>query len=458
MYAKNISKYDVIAELRRLQTEGHSMKIGEFECWLKYEIRKHFGGYKNAKRELSIEVKRLPGGGKKSRYTDEDVKSLLERLLAEGRTSDYVYKKHKDVIDWFHHNHGGGLARACVHYGIAKFKRPKVTHRSKTWTDEKISEELACVFAKETNTSSNHLTSIGHRDLVDAVKRRYGNWNNGLEALGYEVVMSMSRWSKDKIKNETISALNRGVRLTLEGLNDDIKGYSAAASRYFDSFADLKEYCGICATKDLPKEEKHADRSYRVNVRTRKGFKREIARLYYIGAPLNYAAISKKKSHTLNAAKSLFGSWRESLEYCGFNYREDIAITDNSLSECGKEFEELLGDMLTELGITFAKYSHDRFDPDFVLPSGEWIDAKLSEWTDASETIKRYLPECKSLTIVYLRGAKTERYRGSKYQHKTISAYLLADKLSEERRNYYYEKFTEIENRANAGEVGSHLA
>jgi hypothetical protein len=447
-----VTKEEVINELLRLQNEGHSMRQSDFENWLIHGIRKYFGGYKNAKEELNISPKYNYDKLRelKTKYTDSDIKETLIMCHEKGYTSKDVYEKYPSICKtacrrW------GGLQKACDYFGIPRFKIKNTKKRPLKWDKERIVKTLTELDLKGVPLSSNYLRKNGHEHLVSAVKRNYGTWNNGLKALGFEIYYETPNleWTKESLKEAALSEIKNGCEPTFEALSSRIRGFGQAIRNYFGNYTSFKEYAGYRVIKtDKPTVEKEVDNSYRPNLTTKEGFKREIIRLYYIGAPLNYHSIKKLRRRLLNAAKELFGSWQNALEYSGFNY-DDIKISDNTASECGEEFERILGEILRDLGVSYKKYAHDRYSPDFVLDNNEWIDAKLSEWTDVSETVKRYLPECSSLTIVYLQGKKSDVIRGRKHKYRAVSVYLLTEKLPKEKRDYYNEKLTDIENRIN---------
>lgn len=448
MNTKDRSKEYVVAEIRRLQSEGHSMKMNDFPRWLKYEISKHFGGWKNAQRELDIVPAKREKYKTKSKYTDEYLQNLLNMCHELSYSSNQVYYEYPRECDAMQRRFGG-LTKACEYFGMPKFKRVRRKGSGLKYTEERMRKELSKIKDRGQPLISNQLISNGYGNLVGAVKRHYGTWNNGLKALGFGVEYETPQlnWTKERVKYETLNAIKDGVEPTRTALGKHIRGYGNAVNKLFGSFDNVKEYCGISTIYDRPKEVDDSPRIYRARLTTRDGFKREIIRLYYTGCPLNYNAINERRRHLLDRARELFGTWRDALEYCGFNY-DEIVASDNTLSECGEEFEEVLGEILTKLGAKFEKYDHDVLKPDFVLPNGTWIDAKLSEWTNVENTVKRYLPECKELIIVYLQGRKTSRERGYKYKHKALSAYLLTDKMPYDLRDYYNTRLSEIERRA----------
>ncbi len=113
----------------------------------------------------------------------------------------------------------------------------------------------------------------------------------------------------------------------------------------------------------------------------------------------------------------------------------------------GYAFEELVGELFTEIGMDIAK--QQRFGdciPDFVS-GNTWYDAKLSEWTvHTSDTIKKYEPKCDRLVIVFLRGnITTDRMLTDKTRIVNVRHYV--DQLPRISRGFYLRKFSEIEQR-----------
>src|SRR5690625_7315562 len=80
-------------------------------------------------------------------------------------------------------------------------KLPK-KRTSKIWTDDKIRKKMAEVVGREGTTAMNRLNKLGYRRLTDAVRKRYGTWNAGLVALGYEVAYEYRDPSDNLTKEE----------------------------------------------------------------------------------------------------------------------------------------------------------------------------------------------------------------------------------------------------------------
>lgn len=403
------SKEDLDEYLLKLKAEGHSMRYDEFPRRITYEIVKHYGTYRNAKDELNIEIKRKP----------------------------YVLS--------------------------ASNERKRKPHK---WNDEKIRSELKEAVTKYSTTSSTQLSKKGYRNLVDAVRRHYGTWNAGLVAFGYEVAYEYrspdDNLSKEETKERVLNALASGIKPTRGALEKEIRGLKRSIEFNFEGINGLKEYCGFCAISDKPSEYKEP-KTYRPKLSTAEGIKREIIRMWYIGAPMNYTYVKKKRCHLLEAVNKHIGSWKHAVESIGINYSEVTKQgSTNVLSECGTEFEEVFAELLTELNYKYIREGEGidevipdfKLKPDFILPNWRWIDCKLSEWSDIRETIIRYHEEePNGITIVYLRGRNHRIERGRKWKYEHISVYQFTKQLPKERQQYYESILRNIERRADEGAV-----
>lgn len=450
----NVSKDEVILELKRLQNEGHSMKIGEFESWLKYAINR-FGGYKKIKTEIGLASSyrynktdaRKRADEAKRKYSDEDLSNLLREAVSKCDVLNDIWVNHQKIVSAIKRRFES-LSEFAAKYEI------DLPPNSEVWSDDKIRETLTRLQGSGIDISASYVRNNGYAGLHGAVVRKYGTWNKGIVSLGFQVAYPSPQmdWSRERVRHETLAAIKNGTTPSMTAIDRVVTGYAGAVNKYFDGFSEVKDFCGICLLTERPKT---ITNDYRARLTSQEGVRREIIRLYYIGSPLNYCAIAKYRKHLLEVSRTYFGGWKEALEYCGFDYSK-IALEDNIKAECGHDFEKVLGEILTELGVEYKKYCHERYNPDFVLSDGVWVDAKLSEWTDVYDMLRKYLPLCESVTVVYLIGRKTESLRGSKYPYKSTSAYLLTDKLPNGRRDYFNAKLKDIESKLNANELGSH--
>jgi len=440
------SKKYVVDELNRLQRNGHSMKIKDFEEALVYAIQEHFGGYKGAKSALEIKTSMNMTEARKMvnvKYSEQDLVDSLRNYSAIcGYVGDLYHALPAGVAGAIAKRHGGLQAFACK-WGVEL--PPKKDTR--VWTEEKISNELQRLFNSGDPLSSKRLIANGHGCVAGALKCYYGTYNEGLKHFGYSpyYVAGKTDWTKAELITKAVAAINSGCTPLVSGISGRIRGFNHHVGRLFGSYDEFKRQVGYCViVTDRPHPKKVSNNTYKADLRTPEGLKREILRLWYIGAQLNYSAIRKSRGHLIKVGRDLFGTWGDTLEYCGINY-EDICVSDNSLSEAGHAFEGIIEGILTDLGADIENNTHDTLRPDFILPGNAWVDAKLSEWTDYTGMLEKYLPECDSLTVVYLRGSKADRFVGDKYPHRKMSAYKLTEKLNKTKRMYYEGKLMEIE-------------
>ena len=451
--------------MRRLQAQGHSMNSGDFEPWFYRRIVGAFGGYMQAKKELGIIQNRKSGSGIKAREVSE-ILAELRKVYPEIKTKGDYRTKARRVYDYSQRHYGD----AYKIFEIAGLEVPGSKKRERTpayWTDEKIRKELKLAVEKCGSTSSNKLKGEGYRRLVGAVGRRYGTWNAGLVALGYEVAYEYrdpsDNLTKEETKEKVLNALARGIKPTRSALEKEIKGFRRSIDANFEGIDGLKKYCGFCAIDDRQLEKETKANLYRPDLTTVEGIKREIVRMWYIGSPMNYAYVREKRRHVLDAANKQIGSWKKAVESVGLDY-DSITVTSNILSECGTDFENLFAKILTELGYEYIREGEGiskmmpkfTLKPDFILPNWRWIDCKLSEWTDIRETLTRYHGENPNgITIVYLRGKNHQRERGRKWKYEHISVYQFTKQLPDDRRTYYESELRKIECRANENTVAN---
>lgn len=141
--------------------------------------------------------------------------------------------------------------------------------------------------------------------------------------------------------------------------------------------------------------------------------------------------------------KKIYGSVDNCFQELG--YERDIYDININV-KMGRMFENILNDILIDLGYTFKRYIilDNNTIPDFYIDNGDIIDAKLSSWTTSIDNdIKNYKPFCNNLIFIYLRGND----RSSKNKNiKFINVYDLIDNLNKDKKNYYRDKLSEIIN------------
>ncbi|TVY09935.1 hypothetical protein [Paenibacillus cremeus] len=212
----------------------------------------------------------------------------------------------------------------------------------------------------------------------------------------------------------------------------------------------LHEYLGIHTlhiTERLLKSLK------KKKVKNKKWTKRmiikEIKKRQQEGLSLSSASVQKEYRSLHDAAINNLGSWQNAISEAGLDY-EEIREDAELLRYCGIKFEKLLGDILRDVYQREVPKGYDHHArPDFVVEYGDWIDAKLSVWTNSiNETIDKYELYCHQLTIIYLRGNKNiVKYLTEKT--KVMSVYKYIKRLSRERQDYYIPILNKLYTEAN---------
>src|SRR5690625_7993810 len=89
------------------------------------------------------------------------------------------------------------------------------------------------------------LNDMGYTGLTYAVRKRYGTWNAGLVALGYEVAYEYrdpsDNLSKEETKEKVLNALSNGVKPTRKALEKEIKGLKRSIDVNFGGIDELKK-------------------------------------------------------------------------------------------------------------------------------------------------------------------------------------------------------------------------
>src|SRR5699024_11865897 len=88
--------------------------------------------------------------------------------------------------------------------------------------------------------------------------------------------------TKEETKEKVLNALARGIKPTRTALEKEIKGIERSIIANFGGIDGLKKYCGFCAIDDKPSKKETKARSYRPDLMTVEGIKREITRMWYI--------------------------------------------------------------------------------------------------------------------------------------------------------------------------------
>lgn len=449
------SKYEVSAKLLQMQAEGHSMKTGEFPNKLYRAITKYFGGYKQAKEELGIVVTKEVS--KPARVDKDTIALEMKQVIPLVNSRTELSTKYRSLVHQVRKAYGS-LNNFEKDTGIiVPVKTRKAgsrTGQGRKYTDEQLIEFLRQVRA---DGATSHSIRIGSDKtkirMIHACTTRWGSFNKALEANGLTV-------ERRKITYESGEELERTyLRERLVGITRyNVTAYSTLCNRY-GSIDALNELVGFeepvkynpslmsveeveasvntvlaSETRDLTTnvlEEHNADLAYSLREHygsilnyftkrdmdyfniprvpfewTKENVERHLKRWIREGTPVNYVAVAQDRRGILKASLIIYGGWNKVFEAIGLDY-EDYRVDTNMASVYGFKFEELVAEILSEIGVEYLREPYlNGCHPDYVI-GDHWIDAKLSEWTIRApdcETVKKYEPHCDKLSIYYLRG------------------------------------------------------
>jgi hypothetical protein len=176
---------------------------------------------------------------------------------------------------------------------------------------------------------------------------------------------------------------------------------------------------------------------------------KEIKREYSIGADLSYSSMRMRRNDILQATLKIFGSWKNTLKETGIDYN-DFLYENITTSLCGGMFEKVGENILNDLDIEGSVQKRIKINgkviiPDFVTPKNTFYDFKLSEWSIYnSRTLKKYEPNCKLLTVIYLQG-NPERDEMISNKTRIVSVHQIIKQLPKERRIHYFRLIEDIE-------------
>jgi hypothetical protein len=495
---RDVSKEDVIAKIKRLQAEGHSLKTSEMDNWLYFGIKKHFGSWKKAKEELGIKTKhtykkseaRKKADLAKVIWTRDKILNEFNKAINECDTRIELRKNYPKLISAITRQYGSLEDFANTEGFILP---PKFIKQTK-YTKEFVSQEIKRLHKEGVNISSNYLRNNGYKHVVEAAKRYYGTWNNALEANGIEPVVKIRQYNfscKEDVAKQYLKDYKQGKR------RDDI-GYRTSVIKYFGNFDELEKYLGIyeephvyeliekdeldnkireimskesdyISYKVLDKYDKniaYSIRKYYGNLKnyftqldidyyakpyvpfewTPENVKRQLMRWIREGKPVNYTYVAYKHKGIIKAARKFYGNWENVFKACGLNY-DDYRVDTTMASYYGKQLEDIVAKILDEIGVKYCREPEiNGCHPDFVF-NQRWIDVKLSEWTinlADCETVKKYEPHCKTLFIIFLRGDKT-LYKPISEKTIMMNVYRFIEKLPIEKRKYFEDKLKRLE-------------
>jgi hypothetical protein len=298
--------------------------------------------------------------------------------------------------------------------------------KTKERNKENVIAELLEIYNSGSPINQNSLIS-DNIALFSACVAQFGDYKTAVESCGlnYETIKKQESWNKEKVINILKNMQENNIPLNASHIQKENTHLYSAMYRLFGSFrkaiaASGLNYNEIMKVKHWTKDEIISSLLLR----------------YKHGLPLNSTTLEKENESLYTACRNFFGSYEQAINSANINYlevREDIKM----INYFGYEFESLVGDVLSDLRITYRKKLNRKYQPDFIVKNNIWMDAKLSEWTVyKQDTIQKYEPMCKMLFIIYLRGDE-EKDEMITQKTRMISVYKLIKQLHKDKRSVY---------------------
>jgi transcription elongation factor Elf1 len=361
------------------------------------------------------------------------------------------------------------------------------------WTKVTIYNKLNDLYKQGENLSQSNMKNK-HSGLIQACEREFGSYKNAIYAAGIDYTEFVGNPMYRRDLEEMIKELNDYIVRTgsSKGFSVNCRKTYAALAYHYGSFGKALEQSiaktcdtgwgswskekvveeltrrsvnGVVSMRKISKELYHASVRYfgtfRLAVKASNNTvdrpfenwdKEKILSEIKNLPQASYCVAVNQNQRLVAAARQYFGSWENAVSAAGYSYenvREDVYTTNY----CGHVFESIADNILSELCVSYTKYQHERWNPDYVFNYGRWGDAKLSEWTVKKSTVENYEPHCRMLTIVYMRG-NTERDEMITSKTRILSVHKLIKQLPRHRQRYYLLKIESLENRLNRIESG----
>lgn len=295
--------------------------------------------------------------------------------------------------------------------------------RRSLWTKETIEQEVASLISNGKVYSDIRKS---HSGMVSRIEKMYGGFSQLCEELNIDVSLVLSKggytkylsnkFTKQELDEEIIGLYKDGVPYLKDIEASEKAWVSVLSKEIYGSFSDALRANGIRPNKNTED--------------TLEELKPEVIRLFNAGHS------GHDIERTLNISSTFV---YKTLKENNIHAQDYITTRKNNRASvtAGHKFEEVLGEILREIGVDFSKYNHDTYKPDFVV-GDTWVDAKLSRDCRSSKTYKRYKEHCSELIIVYLRGPVKESR--TRLGYRKISAYLLLRRIDCDNKRSYYER------------------
>lgn len=383
------------------------------------------------------------------------VSELLELQKNKVHLSYEYFKENKSGLLHRMRRYFGSTTKAMNAAGIDYEKIKK--QNSLKWNRTKILDEITEIQKKGEPLNVSYIIQ-NYRKLYRACVNRLDSWEHALGLLGidYEkikrdvierVAISRTLYTNEFVIGELRKMKQEGLILSRKHVVEFNSALIDACYNRFGSLQNAIEEAGYDYDEELEMaREEWLNKQMKVQKKwTPEKVLEEVKKLHKKGIPLSTSYVKHNYQSLYDGANNSIGSWGKAVEAAGFNYvehREDRY----KASYCGQLFEKILDELLVDVGIVFQKYEHERWNPDYVLPNGVWIDAKLSQWTvKQSKTIERYSDHCRLLIIIYMRGRRGEIVDEIiQPKVRVISVEKFIKQLPKHKHKKYYDAIKEI--------------
>lgn len=278
------TKQRIVDELRNRHERGLSMRNISIEDGALYQAAARlFGSWPKALDSAGLPFKRRTHS---RTWTHERVLQGIRDRVQRGLPIKRTWCENPQLY-YAAKKRFGGWHKALLAAGIES--RPR-----RTWTKQKVVDEI-----RLRHKNGDCLPTKCSNPLYCAATRRFGNWQNALEAAGLPVKRHR-KWSPDRV----IDALQYWYRVPNVKLREVDSGVIHAAFRHFGSLSNALEAAGLESTR-------------------RKWTKRRVIQAiqdgYVRGMPVEFAGF---KNITLAAAaKRRFGDWATAVHAAGIAWQ-----------------------------------------------------------------------------------------------------------------------------------------
>lgn len=343
----------------------------------------------------------------KKEVIHEKLKNRIDKGLGvNGKT---LKKEDKNLYYKIERN--GGFIKTFSDMGISIKEMIRDYDFPKNIDTESIGEEEILnrlKYLKKIGDLSTAGIRRGHFDdfrLEKSMKKIYGSVQECLDSLGLD--RDTKQVTKDSIIEKIKDYDSLGYDMCYSSMIEHDSALVSNATKKFNM-----GYNQLLKTLNIEFIEKRKE--YTVE-----SIKNRLEKVYKEEGTLRYSVLKNKDSSILFYANSHYDSFSDFLDDMG--YDSGLYVKSDTLKYFGLEFEKVVKEILSSLGYDFEfnKQYSKGIRPDFQFKDGYWGDAKLSSWTESIDSsIEKYIPNCKRLKIIFLRGVHdTKWYSDEKYEY-----------------------------------------